>query len=135
MEHKDKKLRTNVSIDIIEPDSNEAKFLPPHIRKNKISNHYAIIIGEDGNLYLYLPMATRQIKRNVNHKLTPNPNKSSNKSSYVVLRLRKNKKGAFSAPINWELSPKDIAIIINYAKSKIKKRIVPSDLKSTSGLE
>ncbi len=112
--------KINYSIDIIKLDSKRAKQLPPHIRKNKITGHYAIIVGEDGNAYLFLPMATEKIKRNVNYKLNPNPNPKSKHSSYVILRLRKNKKGAFSAPLDWKLSSKDLAMIIEYAKSKIK---------------
>ena len=108
------------SIDIINPKSKKAKLLPPHIRKNKITGHYAIIIAEDGDAYLFLPMVTKELSRNKNYPLNPNPNRSSTRSSYVILRLRRNKKGAFTAPLDWKLSPKDLEMIIAYAKSKIK---------------
>ena len=110
----------NINLELIKPNSRKAKRLDVHIRKNKIAGHYAIIIGEDGNTYLYLPMTTHELGRNVSMELNPNPNRKSSKSSFVIFRMRANKKSAFTAPFNWQLSNRDLAIIIKYAKSKIK---------------
>ncbi len=52
----------NVQLDLIKPSSSKAKRLAIHLRANRISEHPAIIIGEDGKSYLFLPMTTHPIK-------------------------------------------------------------------------
>lgn len=108
----------DVQLDLVKPGSSKAKRLAIHIRTNKISNHPSVIIGEDGNAYLFLPMTTNPIAKTT--KLNKNPNPNSHKPSYVIFRMRANKKSAFSAPLNWTFSPSDYKKIEEYANKKIK---------------
>ncbi len=108
----------DIQLDLIKPNSSKAKRLAIHIRRNLISKHPAIIIGEDGKSYLFLPLTTNEISQT--KRLSRNPNPKSSVPSYVIFRMRENKKGAFSAPLNWTLSPQDYRIIEDYAKFKIK---------------
>ena len=103
----------DIQLDLIKPNSSKAKRLAIHIRANKASSHPAIIIGEDENSYLFLPMTTNNIAHT--KKLKQNPNPKSNETSYVIFRMRANKKGAFSAPLNWTLSSQDYKMIEDYA--------------------
>ena len=108
----------DIELDLVRPSSNTARRLAIHIRKNNISNHPAIIIGEDGRSYLIIPMTSEPIKKTV--KLRRNPNPHSREDSYVIFRMRANKKSAFSAPLNWTLHPKDYEMIEEYARKKIR---------------
>ena len=108
----------DIQLDLIKPNSLKARRLAIHIRRNLISKHPAIIIGEDGKSYLFLPMTTHNIAQT--KRLKTNPNPRSNEPSYVIFRMRANKKGAFSAPLDWTLSPQDYKMIEKYAISKIK---------------
>ena len=108
----------DIELDLVRPSSSKARRLAIHIRTNKISNHPAIIIGEDGKSYLIIPMTTNPIKQTV--KLRKNPDPNSSKTSYAIFRMRANKKSAFSAPLNWILHPKDYEMIEEYARKKIK---------------
>lgn len=45
---------------------------------------------------------------------------NSSKATRLAIHIRANKKGTFSAPLNWILSPQDYKMIEDYAKSKIK---------------
>lgn len=87
----------DVKLDLVRPNSSRARRLAIHIRTNKISEHPAIIVGEDGKSYLFLPMTTNSIAKTT--KLKKNPNPHSKKPSYVIFRMRANKKSAFSAPL------------------------------------
>ena len=78
----------DIELDLVRPSSNTARRLAIHIRKNNISNHPAIIIGEDGKSYLFLPMTTNNIAHT--KKLKQNPNPKSNETSYVIFRMRAN---------------------------------------------
>ncbi len=111
----------DIQLDLIKPNSSKARRLAIHIRKNNISNHPAIIIGEDGKSYLFLPMTTNPIANATQLRKNPNPHpKTRNEKSYVIFRMRANKKGAFSAPLNWTLSPSDFKLIEDYVRKKIK---------------
>ncbi|MDE7161334.1 MAG: hypothetical protein K2N65_01095 [Anaeroplasmataceae bacterium] len=110
-----------MQLDLIKPNSSKAKRLALHIRRNLISKHPAIIIGEDGNAYLFMPMTTNPIAKTVRLKKNPNPHpRTSDEKSYIIFRMRANKKSAFSAPLNWTLSPEDYRVIEEYARKKIK---------------
>lgn len=112
----------DVKLDLVRPNSSTAKRLAIHIRRNLVSRHPAIIIGEDGRSYLILPMTTNPIDKTVQLRKNPNPHpKAKDEKSYVIFRMRANKKGAFSAPLNWTLHPKDYEMIEEYARKKIKK--------------
>ncbi len=108
----------DIRLDLVRPTSSTARRLAIHIRKNNISNHPTIIIGEDGQSYLFLPMTTHPIAQTV--RLRRNPNPQSREPSYVILRMRANKKSAFSAPLNWTLSPEDYRMIEEYARKKFR---------------
>ena len=111
----------DIRLDLVRPNSSKAKRLAIHIRKNNISNHPAIIIGEDGKSYLFLPMTTNPIAKTIQLKKNPNPHpKTKNEKSYVIFRMRANKKSAFSTPLNWTFSPSDYKLIEDYARRKIK---------------
>ncbi len=107
----------DVKLDIIKPS--KAKRLFIHIRMNRCNNHPAIIIGEDGKSYLFIPMTSNPISNTKKLRQNPNP-VHCNKPSYIIFRMRSNKKGAFTAPLNWQLEPSDYKMIEDYAKSKIK---------------
>lgn len=107
----------DIKLDIIK--QSKAKRLEIHIRRNRCNKHPAIIIGEDGKSYLFMPMTSHPISNTEKLKKNPNP-LNANKPSYVIFRMRSNKKGAFTAPLNWQLEPSDYKKIEEYAKSKIK---------------
>ncbi len=107
----------DIKLDIIKPS--KAKRLAIHIRKNRCNDHPAIIIGEDGKSYLFIPMTSNPISNTKKLKKNPNP-LYPNRPSYVIFRMRSNKKGAFTAPLNWQLEPSDYKMIEEYAKRKIK---------------
>ena len=109
----------DLKLDYIRPDSSTAKKLSIHFRRNLISQHPAIIIGEDGKLYLFLSLTSHKISNSVKLKINPNP-KKRNEESYVIFRMRANKKSAFSAPLNWTLTSSDYNLIIDYVNKKIK---------------
>lgn len=108
----------DVKLEYINPKSSKARRLDIHLRNNKISHHPAIIIGEDGNSYLFLPLTSNPIAKS--ERLKRNPEPGNKKPSYVVFRMRANKKGAFTAPLNWTLDPSDYKAIMDYANKKIK---------------
>lgn len=65
----------NIKLNLVKPGSLRARRLEPHIRRNRASKHPSIIIGEDGQMYLFLSMTSHPIKNTVKLSKNPNPDK------------------------------------------------------------